>query len=320
MTRITGGSSSGSATSVAARLVFGALGSDTGGSVRMPAHFCGVTGLKTSYGRVSRAGAMPLSFTLDTIGPLTRTAEDAAQIFSVIAGFDPRDATTSTSAVPKPSAAKAPVAGLTVGLPDAFYTENLDATVARAVEEMVAALKSLKIKVKRVTLPDQARVNAACQVVIGAESTAIHKPMLIGSPEKYGDQVRNRLENGFGYTAVEYIEAMRFRAVALSQHLAATAGCAAILAPTCPTVAPTIEETDVRGGNAEVVIQQITRFTRAANLLGLPALTIPSGFSDSGLPAGLQFVGAPYTEDALLAIGAAVQRVTGHHLRVPPVE
>lgn len=321
VTRITGGSSSGSGTSVAARLIFGALGSDTGGSVRMPAHFCGITGLKTSYGRVSRAGAMPLSFTLDTIGPLTRSAEDAAHMLSAIAGFDPRDATSSRAPVPKPSAAKAAVAGLTVGIPGAFYTDNLDATVSRAMEDMIAALKSLKVKVKTVTLPDQARVNAACQVVIGAETSSIHRTMLIDSPEKYGAQVRNRLQNGFGYSAVEYVEAMRYRSFALREHLEATKGCDAILTPTCPTVAPTIEETDVGGGgNAEIIIQQITRFTRMANYLGLPALTIPSGFSDSGLPVGLQLIAAPYGEDSLLALGAAVQRVTDYHLRVPPVE
>ncbi len=321
LTRITGGSSSGSGTSVAARLIFGALGSDTGGSIRMPAHFCGVTGLKTTYGRVSRAGCMLLSFTLDTVGPLTRSVEDAALIFSVIAGADPRDATTPDVAVPKPSVCKEPAAGMTVGVPDAYYGDNLDPAVAKAIDDMIAVLRKLKVKVKPVTLPDQLRVNAACQVVIGAESSAIHKPMLIDSPEKYGAQVRNRLENGFAYTAVEYVEAMRFRSFALAEHLEATKGCDAILMPTCPTPAPTIAETDVGGGgNAEAIIQQITRFTRPANILGLPAITVPAGFSSAGLPVGLQLAGAPFGEGALLRLGAAFQRVTDWHLRVPPLD
>ena len=210
---------------------------------------------------------------------------------------------------------------MTVGVPDAYYGENIDPDVARAVDDMIATLKSLKVKIKRVSLPNQIRINAACQVVIGAETTAIHKPMLIASPEKYGRQVYNRLQNGLGYTAVEYVEAMRFRSFALGEHLAATRGCDAILVPTCPMPAPTIEETDIRGGsNAEQVIQRITWFTRPANFLGLPALTVPSGFSESGLPIGLQFVGAPFAEGSLLALGGAAQRVTDYHLRVPPLE
>ncbi|WP_342360462.1 amidase [Terrarubrum flagellatum] len=321
VTRITGGSSSGSATSVAARLIYGALGSDTGGSVRMPAHFCGVTGLKTSYGRVSRAGAMPLSFTLDTIGPLARSAEDAAWLLSVIAGVDPRDATVPDIAVPKPPSAKAPAAGMTIGVPDAYYNEGLDPSVAKVVEDTLATFKSLKVKIKPVKLPDQRRVNAACQVVIGVEATAIHKSMLIDSPEKYGAQVRNRLQNGFGFSGVEYVEAMRFRSFALAEYLAATKGCDAILVPTCPTPAPTIEETDVGGApGAEAIIQQITRYTRPANILGLPSLTIPCGFSEDGMPIGLQLMGAPFAEATLLALGGAFQGATDYHLRIPPVD
>jgi aspartyl-tRNA(Asn)/glutamyl-tRNA(Gln) amidotransferase subunit A len=320
VTRITGGSSSGSATSVAARLIYGALGSDTGGSVRMPAHFCGVTGLKTSYGRVSRAGAMPLSFTLDTIGPLARSAEDAAILHAVIAGRDPADPTTSDAPVPRASAAKAPVAGLTIGLPDAFYFDDLDPAVAEAIDAMLATFRRLKVKVRKVTLPDQKRVNAASQIVLGAEATAIHKSMLIASPDKYGAQVRARLENGFGYTAVEYVEALRFRSFALGEHLAAVAGCDAILAPTCPTPAPTIAETDVGASDgAETVIQRITGFTRPVNLLGLPALTLPAGFSDEGLPVGPQLIGRPFDEGTLLALGGAFQRATDFHERLPPL-
>ncbi|MGL4323110.1 MAG: amidase [Beijerinckiaceae bacterium] len=320
VTRVTGGSSSGSGTAVAARLIFGALGSDTGGSVRLPAHFCGITGLKTTFGRVSRAGAMPLSFTLDTIGPLARTAVDAAMMLQVIAGFDADDATALDIPVPNAAICKKPVAGMTVGIPAAFYFDNLDAGVAKAADAMIAQLKRMKVKVKTITLPDQMRINAACQIILGSEAAAIHRPYILGSPEKYGAQVRSRIENGYGYTAVEYIEALRFRSAALAEHIAATQGCDAVLTPVSPKTAPTTAETDVGGApGAEAVIQAITRFTRPANTLGLPTLTVPSGFGENNMPVGLQFVGRPFEEDRLLMLGAGFQRETDFHEAMPDI-
>src|SRR5215216_3908248 len=194
---ITGGSSSGSGSAVAARLTFAALGSDTGGSIRLPAHFCGVTGLKTTVGRISRAGAMPLSQSLDTVGPLARTAEDCALLLGLMAGADSADPTTSSLPVPDyMAAAKQPIKGLKIGVPAAFYVDDLDAEVARVLDETVAVLKQEGAEIVQVELPDQHQLTAACQIVLATEAASLHKRWMIERPQDYGAQVLMRLQNG----------------------------------------------------------------------------------------------------------------------------
>jgi aspartyl-tRNA(Asn)/glutamyl-tRNA(Gln) amidotransferase subunit A len=316
---ITGGSSSGSGSAVAARLTFAALGSDTGGSIRMPAHFCGVTGLKTTVGRISRAGAMPLSQSLDTVGPLARTAEDCALLLGLMAGADPADPTAITGPLPDYMAAtRGQIKGLTIGVPTAFYVDDLDSEVARILDETVAVLKREGAKIVQVELPDQRQLTAACQFVLAVEAAAYHKRWMIERPGDYGPQVLMRLQNGLAITGVSYLEVMRWRGPALAAHLAAVAGVDAVLAPVAPVAAPTIAESDVGNSpDAEAVIQRLTRFTRPINYLGLPSLSIPSGFTNSGLPVGMQLVGRSFDEAMLLRIGAAFQRATDFHDRVP---
>jgi aspartyl-tRNA(Asn)/glutamyl-tRNA(Gln) amidotransferase subunit A len=316
---ITGGSSSGSGSAVAARLTFAALGSDTGGSVRMPAHFCGVTGLKTTVGRVSRAGAMPLSQSLDTVGPLAQSAEDCALLMGLMAGADPEDATAANLPVPDYIAAtKGSLKGLRIGVPTTFYVDDLDSEVARVLDETVATLKREGADIVKVELPDQRQLSSASQLVLAVEAAAFHKRWMIERLEDYGAQVRMRLENGLAVPAVTYLEAMRWRGPALSAHNAAVAGVDAVIAPVSPIPAPTIAETDVGGGpGAEAVIQRLTRFTRPVNYLGVPSLSIPSGFTKSGLPVGMQLIGRSFDEATLLRIGAAFQRATDFHARVP---
>jgi aspartyl-tRNA(Asn)/glutamyl-tRNA(Gln) amidotransferase subunit A len=316
---ITGGSSSGSGSAVAARLTFAALGSDTGGSVRMPAHFCGVTGLKTTVGRVSRAGAMPLSQSLDTVGPLAQSAEDCALLMGLMAGADPQDPTAANLPVPDYVAAtKGSLKGLRIGVPTAFYVDDLDSEVARVLDETVATLKREGAEIVKVELPDQRQLSSASQLVLAVEAAAFHKRWMIERLEDYGAQVRMRLENGLAVPGVTYLEAMRWRGPALSAHNAAVAGVDAVIAPVSPIPAPTIAESDVGGGpGAEAVIQRLTRFTRPVNYLGVPSLSIPSGFSRSGLPVGMQLIGRSFDEATLLRIGAAFQRATDFHARVP---
>jgi aspartyl-tRNA(Asn)/glutamyl-tRNA(Gln) amidotransferase subunit A len=317
--RITGGSSSGSGSAVAARLTFAALGSDTGGSVRMPAHFCGVTGLKTTVGRVSRAGAMPLSQSLDTVGPLARTAEDCAILLGLIAGADAADPTAITGPVPDyVAAASGSMKGLTIGVPSAFYVEDLDAEVAGALDATIVTLKGEGAKVVQVDLPDQRQLSSASQLVLAVEAAAFHKRWMIERPQDYGPQVLMRLQNGLAVPGVTYLEALRWRGPALAAYSAATEGIDAVIAPVSPVPAPTIAESDVGNApDAEVVIQRLTRFTRPINYLGLPSLSIPSGFTRAGLPVGLQLVGRSFDEATLLRIGAAFQRATDFHNRVP---
>src|SRR5215470_6447314 len=222
---ITGGSSSGSGSAVAARLTFAALGSDTGGSIRMPAHFCGVTGLKVTWGRVSRAGAMPLSQSLDTVGPLARTVEDCALLLGLMAGADPEDPTASTAPVPDYLAATtASLKGLRIGVPTAFYVDDLDADVAKVLDDTIAVLKREGADIVKVELPDQRQLTAACQLVLATEAAAYHKRWLIERPQDYGPQVLMRLQNGLAIPAVSYLEAMRWRGPALAAYLAAVEG------------------------------------------------------------------------------------------------
>jgi aspartyl-tRNA(Asn)/glutamyl-tRNA(Gln) amidotransferase subunit A len=316
---ITGGSSSGSGSAVAARLTFAALGSDTGGSIRMPAHFCGVTGLKTTVGRVSRAGAMPLSWSLDTVGPLAQTVEDCALLTQLMAGADPEDPTASELAVPDyMAAAKQPIRGLRIGVPAAFYVDDLDAEVARVLDETLAVLKKEGAEIVKVELPDQRQLTAACQFVLATEAASLHKRWMIERPQDYGAQVLMRLQNGLAIPAVSYLEAMRWRGPALAAYLAAVEGTDAVLAPVAPMPAVTIAESDVGNSlDAEAVIQRITRFTRPINYLGLPSLSIPSGFTKSGLPVGMQIIGRSFDEAMLVRIGAAFQRATDYHQKVP---
>src|SRR6185437_5481985 len=317
---ITGGSSSGSGSAVGARVTFAALGSDTGGSVRMPAHFCGVTGLKTTYGRVSRAGAMPLSQSLDTVGPLARTVEDCALLLSLMAGADGEDPTASTLPVPDYMAASsASIKGLKIGVPTSFYVDDLDADVARALEDTITVLKREGADVVKVELPDQRQLSAACQLVLAVEAAAFHKRWLIERPQDYGPQVLMRLQNGLSVPGVLYLEAMRWRGPALAAHVAATANVDAVLAPVAPVAAPSIAESDVGNApDAEAVIQRLTRFTRPINYLGLPSLSIPAGFNAKGLPIGMQLIGRSFDEATLITIGAAFQRATDFHDKVPP--
>ena len=316
--RITGGSSSGSGAAVAARLVHAALGSDTGGSIRLPAHFCGVTGFKPTYGRVSRANALPLSFTLDTVGPLAQSAEDCGLIAALIAGPDPLDPTTAGAPAWNRKAARRSPKGLRIGVPKTFYVDDLEPDVAATLDAALAACRKLGARVVEVELPDQTALSAAALIVLAVEATSAHAPWLRTRAADYGGQVRNRLENGLAYSAVEYLEALRWRGPALAAHLAAIGDIDVMIAPASRAAAPTIEETDVGPApEAERLIQGVTRLMRPVNYLGLPTLVVPAGQSPQGLPIGLQLIGRPFGDETLIALGTAFQTATDHHRRMP---
>ncbi len=319
---VTGGSSSGSGASVAARAGFAALGSDTGGSVRLPAAICGITGLKVSYGRVSRAGAMPLSFSMDTVGPLARTAADCALMLSVLAGPDPADPTASAEPVPDYLARLAlPVKGLRVGVPMSYFTDDIDAAVGAALTESIKAIASLGCEIVPVALPDLVPVDAAGTHIIAAEAAAYHGNWLRTRAEKYSPQVRARLERGLAIPAARYIDALRMRGPALAEFSKAVFAKVDVLhAPCIPIPTPTIAETDVGGSpNMDRTLALMTKFMRPFNYLGLPSLALPCGFLASGLPVGMQLVGRPYAEDAILRLGHAFQQATDWHRREPPL-
>lgn len=313
---ITGGSSSGSGAAVAARLVFGALGSDTGGSVRLPASACGITGLKTTWGRVSRHGAMPLSHSLDTIGPLARSAEDCALLLQAIAGFDPRDPLSSREQVEDYPESLQTKTSLRVAISTPWIERTAHPEVAAAV---LAAAKALDKDPVEVEPPDFDALSAHCLVVMQAEASAQHSRWMRERPGDYSPAVRARLEAGYAIPATVYLEVLRARAAWLERFCAQTLGGADLyLLPTIAIPLPTRAQTGPKGG-AEMpgLLAEVTRLTRWVNYLGVPALALPCGFDSRGLPMSLQLVGRPFAEANLLAAGQLYQRATDWHRRVP---
>jgi len=297
---ITGGSSSGSGAAVAARLVFGALGSDTGGSVRLPAAACGITGLKTTWGRVPLRGAMPLSPSLDTIGPLARSAEDCAILLQAIAGDDRLQEKKE----------------LRIAISSAWIERNAEPEVAAAV---LAAAKTLDRNPAEVEPPDFDTLSAHCLVVMQAEASAQHAQWMRERPGDYSSAVRARLEAGYAIPAASYLEVLRLRRAALERFCAQVLGAADVYAlPGIGVRVPTREETGPKGGERMPrMLADLTRLTRWVNYLGVPALVVPCGFDSRGLPLSLQLVGRPFSEALLLAAGRALQRATDWHRRVP---
>jgi aspartyl-tRNA(Asn)/glutamyl-tRNA(Gln) amidotransferase subunit A len=318
--RITGGSSSGSAAAVAARMVVGALGSDTGGSIRQPAHNCGLVGMKPTWGRVSRAAAMPLSYSLDTVGPLTRRVEDSALLMEILAGADPRDPTASHEPVGAyVSAAKSgAVRGLKLAVPRRYFWDKLNKPSAECLEAALKTLSKLGVKIVEMTPPDMEMVTAASFVMISAEASALHASWLRTRPNLYGDQVRARLENGLALSAVDYIDSQRWRSEATAAFLKAMNGADAVFAPVADKPAPTLAETDVAGRpEAAKTIAALTRLTRPINYLGLPAMTVPGGFVRGGMPVGFQLIGKPFDEAMLYRLGGAYESKQPCYERVP---
>ncbi|MBS0524757.1 MAG: amidase [Proteobacteria bacterium] len=321
--RVTGGSSSGSGASVAARLVYGALGSDTGGSIRLPAAACGVVGMKATYGRVSRAGAVARSWTLDHVGPLTRTIRDNARVLAAIAGHDPNDSTTSAKPVPDYEAAlDGGVAGLKIGL--ALPKEGLvplDPAIGAAVQAAADTLGKLGAKITPVTLPDFTALYRAAEVIVKCEAAAMHRPWMEKTPELYANQVRTRMEAGFFIPATQYIDALRLRAHFVKEFLSTSMESVdAVILPAIPFPVPTLSETDTEEKGGPAVLKMVAGFTgltRPFNTLGVPALSVPCGFDENGAPIGLQLVGRPFDESLLYRVGHAYQGGTDFHRRVP---
>ena len=320
-TRVTGGSSSGSGASVAARMVYGALGSDTGGSIRLPAAACGVVGIKATYGRISRAGALARSWSLDHVGPLTRTVRDNARVLSVVAGHDAEDSTTSEKPVPDYEAALAGgVKGLRIGFALPHGLVPVEASIGAAVQAAADALGRLGATIVPAKIPDFTALYRAAEVIVKSEAAAMHRPWMEAG-EPYANQVRTRMEAGFFIPATHYIDALRLRAHFVKEFMTtAMEGVDAVLIPSIPFPLPTIEETDTETKGGPAVLKMVASFTglmRPFNTLGIPSLAIPCGFDGNGLPIGLQVIGRPFDEAMVYRIGHAYQGVTDHHLKVP---
>ncbi len=318
--RITGGSSSGSAAAVAARVVFGALGSDTGGSVRLPAAICGVVGIKPTNGRVSRYGCMPRAWSLDTVGPIARTVRDCALLLRVIAGHDPRDPTTSDHAIDRyDELAATDLRGMKIAIPagDAFWTPESE--LRPAYEGCIDGFRALSAQIVESRLPDVHAYYDPANVINKVEGAAAHAHWMRTRRDEYSASALSRLEAGLHVPATHYLDALRARTRLLREFVGTVFKTTDLLClPVLGIKTPTIEETEFRGSASQPeLVEKITRFTRWLNYLGLPALGIPCGFTADLLPVGCQLVGRPYSEHRLFQAGHAYQDATAWHLQRP---
>lgn len=300
---ITGGSSSGSGAAVAAGLAAGALGSDTGGSVRLPAAICGVTGLKPTQGLLPQDGMMALSESLDCPGVLARSSRDAAILFSTIAGNDEDYADGIGKGVE----------GLCFGTPESWYFEDLDPQVAAQLDRSRRELEAKGAVFRDVAIPDHTNFGEMANIVFTPEAAALHADRMTAHPDHYGAQVFARLSQGLAISAVQYRQALQLRAAHARAMMTLTfSECDMLFAPVLRRPVPTDAATDVQAGsNMRAVIAGLSDLTRPVSYLGFPALSVPAGLDDAGLPVGLQLIGPPLSEKTLLRAGDAAERGTG---------
>jgi aspartyl-tRNA(Asn)/glutamyl-tRNA(Gln) amidotransferase subunit A len=317
---ITGGSSSGSGAAVAVGATYASLGSDTGGSIRLPASACGVTGLKPTQTRVSRAGVMPLSFSADNVGPLARTARDCALMLQTIAGHDAKDPTSADWPVADYLAAlDGDLRGLRVGIPTGWLMEAADPAIQAAVEAACAVLVGRGASLVRVDLPLMDAISAYAGMVSRVEGATIHATWMRERPQDYAPHLSARLFAGYAVPGVYYVEALSRRGPILRRFAAEVFARVDVLAlPSIPTLLPTRAATDVDADVAHVpAFNAVSVNTRPFNYLGLPALSAPCGFDPNGLPVGLQLVARPFAEAVILKAGEAFQRDTDWHKAKP---
>jgi len=321
--RIPGGSSGGSAAALAAGLCSAAIGTDTGGSIRIPSACCGVTGLKPTFGRVSCYGVVPLARSLDHAGPIARTAGDAAIILESIAGFDPRDPVSQDAPVVSfARELRGPLRKMRIGWPRDFFFDHIDDEVRRAVEAARAMFEGLGAKFEEVALPGVADSLRPATHIALAEAFQYHRAagFYPARAADYGEDVRARLETGSRVFASDYLDALEARKRVQEELASAFKRVTAILAPTLPVAAPRIgKEMVLAGGETEDVRSAMLRFNRPGNFTGLPAISIPCGFTSDGLPIGVQIIGPAWGEARVLHLAAAYQQRTDWHTRRPPL-
>ena len=317
--RVSGGSSGGSGSAAAAGQCTITTGSDTGGSIRIPAALCGIVGLKPTYGLVSRHGLTPLSWSLDHPGPMVRTVEDAAITMNVIAGHDPKDIASADVPIPDyTEALTGDVRGLRIGVPKEYFDAPLDPDVRQAVTDALGQLEALGAEVREVSFPMFADSQAISSTILMSEASAAFRDVLARDAERLYPPVRLRLEAGLFISAADYLRAQQARSIfdrearALLQEVDLLAG------PTEPVTAPQILAQQVLAGEQEIgTVAALTQYTRPYNITGFPAISVPCGFSGGGLPIGLQLAGRPFDEPTVLRAAHAYEQSTGWHTRRP---
>lgn len=308
LNRIPGGSSGGSAAAVAADLVFMAMGTDTGGSIRLPAAYCGTVGIKPTTGRVSRYGLLPLDFTLDHMGPLTRSVRDAAIVLQVLAGYDSRDDSSSRAPVPQYDPGDHPsIDGVRIGVPENFYFERIEPDIERDVRGAIATAERLGARIVPVRVPDIAGLNATSRIVLCAEASSALLPYLHRRDE-IGPDTLALLDQGRLLPATDYVNAQRVRRAFQQEFAQVWKQVDFLITPVAPNVAPLIGQTTVDiGGVAEDVRLAATRFSRGINMLGWPALALPTGKAQNGMPTSAQIIARPWDEAGIFRLARAIE-------------
>ena len=306
LNHITGGSSSGTASAVASGQAMGGLGSCTGGSIRGPASLCGIVGLKPTYGRVSRAGVVTLSWSQDHVGPLTYTVEDSAYMLQAIAGHDPKDPTSSRAVVPDYSISlREDIKGKVFGLPRHYFFDedpSVDAETVAVVEKAVAELESLGAKIEEIELPSLDYIRAANTIIMVCEAYAFHEPNLKSRPQEFGEIVRARFRIGGMLSAGDYLQAQRCRQWSKREFAEALQKVDFFVTPTMTQPAAAFE------GYDPIATIQGKSFTAPFNVTGLPAISVPCGFTQSGLPVGMQIAGKAFDEPGVIQAAYSYQQ------------
>lgn len=310
--KISGGSSSGAGAAVASGLCYAAVGTDTGGSVRIPASCCGIVGMKPTFGRVSKHGIYPLGWTLDHPGPMTRTVEDNGLLLGVLSGYDKRDpysAQRDTEDFTRKLDRS--LEGGVIGVPSAFYFDNVEPEVESRVRDAIEALRGMGARVREIDLPRVEEILSAQRTILMGEAFAVHYERLREAPDQYEEEVKHRLLAGEAIQAREYINAQQLKHVAIREFDQALEEVDVLASPTLPVLPTDIDQREINVyGAGEHVRSALTRLTGPTNLNGFPSLSVPCGFSESGLPIGLQLMGRAFDEASLYQYGRAFEKAT----------
>lgn len=315
-TKMTGGSSSGSAAAVATGMNFGALGTDTGGSVRIPASFCGIVAMKPTYGRISKNSIFPLSWNLDHVGPMTRTVEDNVLLLNAIQGYDINDPNAiKVDSEDFSQGLKDGIKGIKIGIPRAFFYEHVHPEITENVNKQIETLKELGAIVQDVSIQDIAQYYDAQRTILCSDAYALHKERLEQYPDNWDDEVKERLYTAVDVMGYEYSHALQTRQLIKRRFEETLEEVDVLLTPTVPILPINIDSrhVDIDKYNEEHIRWSILKLTSPTNLTGLPSLSVPSGFSQAGLPIGVQFIGRDFSEAFLYRVGYALEQA----LKIP---
>jgi len=320
LNRVTSGSSSGGAAGVSAFLCYGSLGTDTGGSIRGPASWCGVVGYKPTYGVVSRYGVTPLSWCMDHVGPITRTVRDAALMMNAIAGYDPEDPGSLNVPVPDYAAAlEGDLGGLRIGIDTEFFFDGLNPEVEAAFRQALQALQSAGANIREVSFPSMDLAQSAHSLILLAEAASVHEERIRGSAKLFGANARTRTELGSFLMATDYLKAQRVRTLFQKEFAQVMKGVDVLATPASPAPASRFDEPPPRADGKQAARSAANRFRRPFNLVGAPAISVPCGFTEAGLPIGLQIVGRPLEDGLVLKVAHIYEQMTDWHRRRPPI-